>query len=194
MRHLTDLDELREGIGLRAFAQQDPLVAYKTEAHEMYQELLASISHDIVYAIYHAQFIDAAGCAARAPDADQPRRRRRPAAAGAQRQGQLGRNDPCWCGSGKKYKQCHMRADQGRAPATVAAGAGAAWRAAAAAQQAARNASARKTAAVQTRQAQVETDLRGFAKSRRSHFPCEDMTARCCRSPANGSTSRATPI
>jgi SEC-C motif len=42
------------------------------------------------------------------------------------RKGQLGRNDPCWCGSGKKYKQCHMREDQGRAPTTVAAGAGSA--------------------------------------------------------------------
>ena len=48
VRHLTDLDELREGIGLRAFGQQDPLVAYKKEAHEMYEELVASISRDIV--------------------------------------------------------------------------------------------------------------------------------------------------
>ena len=56
VRHLTDLDELREGIGLRAFAQLDPLIAYKKEAHEMYQEFVASISHDIVYAIYHVQF------------------------------------------------------------------------------------------------------------------------------------------
>ena len=75
VRHLTDLDELREGIGLRAFAQQDPLVAYKKEAHEMYQELVASIAHDIVYAIYHAQFTRPAD--ARAPDTDQPRRRGR---------------------------------------------------------------------------------------------------------------------
>ncbi len=57
VRHLTDLDELREGIGLRAFAQQDPLIAYKKEAHEMYQELLATIAHDIVYAIYHVQLM-----------------------------------------------------------------------------------------------------------------------------------------
>ncbi len=48
VRHLTDLDELREGIGLRAFAQQDPLIAYKKEAHEMYQDLVAAISRDIV--------------------------------------------------------------------------------------------------------------------------------------------------
>ncbi len=57
VRHLTDLDELREGIGLRAFAQQDPLIAYKREASEMYAELIESISHDVVLAIYHAQLV-----------------------------------------------------------------------------------------------------------------------------------------
>ena len=58
IRHLTDLDELREGIGLRAFAQQDPLVSYKKEAHEMYEDLIGAISRDVVYAIYHAQIAD----------------------------------------------------------------------------------------------------------------------------------------
>ena len=57
IRHLTDLDELREGIGLRAFAQLDPLVAYKREASEMYGELVESIAHDIVYTIFHVQLM-----------------------------------------------------------------------------------------------------------------------------------------
>ena len=113
VRHLTDLDELREGIGLRAFAQQDPLIAYKKEAHEMYQELLASISHDIVYAIFHAQFM------ARPVVPAQRMQTNRGDGGGQQQPARsvksLGRNDPCWCGSGKKYKQCHMRADEGAA-------------------------------------------------------------------------------
>ncbi len=123
VRHLTDLDELREGIGLRAFAQQDPLIAYKREASEMYAELIESISRDVVLAIYHAQLVlrplvpvrqvqtnrSDAGTASAAP---QP----------ARRQNAPGRNDLCWCGSGLKYKNCHLRADQGRGEAPVTAG------------------------------------------------------------------------
>ena len=114
MRHLTDLDELREGIGLRAFAQQDPLIAYKKEAHEMYQEFagLDRARHRLRHLSRAARH---PACAAGAADADQPQRRRRPAQPQPVRSGKtLGRNDPCWCGSGKKYKQCHMRSDEGR--------------------------------------------------------------------------------
>ncbi len=142
IRHLTDLDELREGIGLRAFAQQDPLVAYKREASEMYGELVDSISHDIAYSIFHVQLMTRPPAPPvrqmvtnRSEGASQPAR--------ASNKGQLGRNDPCWCGSGKKYKQCHMREDAGRAPATAPAGAGAPGQPPPA-QQAARNASAPK--------------------------------------------------
>ena len=132
VRHLTDLDELREGIGLRAFAQVDPLIAYKKEAHEMYQELLASISQDIVHTIYHAQLMVMPAAIPvqrmqtnRGDGGGQPQPVRSAK--------QIGRNDPCWCGSGKKYKQCHMRSDQGLepAPAGSADGAQAAARAAA---------------------------------------------------------------
>jgi preprotein translocase subunit SecA len=131
VRHLTDLDELREGIGLRAFAQVDPLIAYKKEAHAMYQELLASISQDIVHAIYHAQLMVMPAAIPvqrmqtnRSDGGGQPQPVRSAK--------QIGRNDPCWCGSGKKYKQCHMRSDQGLepAPAGNADGARAAARAA----------------------------------------------------------------
>ncbi len=125
IRHLTDLDELREGIGLRAFAQLDPLVAYKREASEMYGELVESISHDIAYSIFHVQLMTRPVAPPvrqiqtnRSDGGSQPVR--------ASSKGQIGRNDPCWCGSGKKYKQCHMREDQGRAPAAAATGAGAA--------------------------------------------------------------------
>ncbi len=121
VRHLTDLDELREGIGLRAFAQQDPLIAYKKEAHEMYQDLVAAISRDVVYSIYHAQFM--------VQPSPQQRRMQTNRSDGGDGKPQPvrsanktpGRNDPCPCGSGKKYKHCHLRADEGREPAQAAA-------------------------------------------------------------------------
>jgi preprotein translocase subunit SecA len=117
VRHLTDLDELREGIGLRAFGQQDPLVAYKKEAHEMYQELIAAISHDVTYTIYHAQIITRPML----PQRMQTNRGDGGPPQPARVTKMPGRNDPCWCGSGKKYKHCHLRADQGHelAPATA---------------------------------------------------------------------------
>jgi preprotein translocase subunit SecA len=120
VRHLTDLDELREGIGLRAFAQLDPLISYKKEAHEMYQEFVASIARDIVYAIYHVEFTRPAAPVRqiqtnRGDGGGQPQ----PARSSGKT---IGRNDPCWCGSGKKYKNCHLRSDEGRAPAPAGGG------------------------------------------------------------------------
>ncbi len=117
VRHLTDLDELREGIGLRAFGQQDPLVAYKKEAHEMYQDLVSAISHDVVYSIYHAQIVTRPTM----PQRMQTNRGDGSAPQPVHSTKTPGRNDPCWCGSGKKYKYCHMRADQGREPAPAQA-------------------------------------------------------------------------
>ena len=110
VRHLTDLDVLREGIGLRAFGQQDPLVSFKREAYEMYNQLLGSIQHDIVHAIYHAQLV--------AMPQPRPMRAVHPSSSGdggprpARSKRTIGRNDPCWCGSNKKYKHCHMREDE----------------------------------------------------------------------------------
>jgi preprotein translocase subunit SecA len=125
IRHLTDLDELREGIGLRAFAQQDPLVAYKREASQMYGELMESIAHDVAYSVFHVQLMTRPPAPPvrqiqtnRSDGGNQPVR--------ASSKSEVGRNDPCWCGSGKKYKQCHLREDQGRASSTVATGGNAA--------------------------------------------------------------------
>jgi preprotein translocase subunit SecA len=131
IRHLTDLDRLREGIGLQAIANVDPLVAYKREAFQMYTELLDAIRTDTVKAAYSVQIrqqaqqeaqaapakaAEVAKKAAPAPspmaknirtnkDAEVPQTVRKSGP-------QLGRNDPCWCGSGKKYKNCHMQSDQ----------------------------------------------------------------------------------
>ncbi len=121
VRHLTALDELRTGIGLRAFGQQDPLVTFKREGYGMFQSLMANVTDEIVRAVFHAE-----------PVSDQQRRPRmmEQARAGrgrmiAQAQAQaperaapvrsgpkVGRNDPCWCGSGKKYKRCHLKSDR----------------------------------------------------------------------------------
>jgi preprotein translocase subunit SecA len=111
VRHLTDLDELREGIGLRAFAQVDPLVAYKKEAHEMYEALLVTISEDVVHSIYHAQLMVRPIIPVQRM---QVNRGEGSQAQPVRSSHALGRNDPCWCGSGKKYKVCHMRADMGQ--------------------------------------------------------------------------------
>jgi preprotein translocase subunit SecA len=110
VRHLTDLDVLREGIGLRAYGQQDPLVAFKREAYDMYNRLLETVQHDIVHAIYHAQFVappQRRSVQAVHPGSSAGEAPSRP----ARTRHEIGRNEPCWCGSGKKYKQCHMAQD-----------------------------------------------------------------------------------
>jgi preprotein translocase subunit SecA len=120
IRHLTDLDRLREGIGLQAIAQVDPLVAYKREAFAMYSELMESIRGDIVKSVFTIQV--------QQPVVQQEIARNIRAhhgngsSGGAARQEtvrksgpDLNRNDPCWCGSGKKYKHCHLKSDRAEA-------------------------------------------------------------------------------
>lgn len=125
VRHLTDLDVLREGIGLRAVGQQNPLVAYQKEAYEMYQQMMASIQQTIVRMLFVLPRPAApAGRQVRVPPPTTNRQGQlrasggSPQAASAPPAGprsgtpKSGRNDPCWCGSGKKYKDCHWRKDQ----------------------------------------------------------------------------------
>lgn len=120
VRHLTDLDRLREGIGLRALAQQDPVVAYKREAFDMYGEMVDAIRSDTVKSLFSVQLQSqqAQQIAAPSPLARNIRTNRGNGGADAKPQTmrksgpELGRNDPCWCGSGKKYKNCHMKSDQ----------------------------------------------------------------------------------
>jgi preprotein translocase subunit SecA len=121
VRHLTALDELRTGIGLRAFGQQDPLVTFKREAFAMFQELKANIQTEIVRGVFHAEPAQAAAqtetklleraSASRGRLIDQARQSTQAAPQPIRSDGAPGRNDPCWCGSGKKYKHCHMRTD-----------------------------------------------------------------------------------
>jgi len=109
IRHLTDLDALREGIGLRAFGQQNPVVAYKREAAETYDDMLNSIRSQVARDIYRVQ-------PAQSAPTPQPKRLSVNTAGNSGKGRQpvrkvadetVGRNDPCPCGSGKKYKHCH---------------------------------------------------------------------------------------
>jgi preprotein translocase subunit SecA len=115
VRHLTDLESLREGIGLRAYGQQNPLVAYRKEAYEMYEALLAEIQSRVArtaYLVPQAVFGHQRRRAAPQTRARRPVARQQQAAQPASSEKTPGRNDPCWCGSGKKYKHCHMRQDR----------------------------------------------------------------------------------
>jgi preprotein translocase subunit SecA len=101
------MDHLRQGIGLRAAGQQQPLVVYKREGHAYFEALLASIQHDVAHSIYHV------GIAKEAP---QKKKEAVPVGKKVEREvgrevghkvgHKVGRNDPCPCGSGKKYKHC----------------------------------------------------------------------------------------
>ncbi|MCG0277437.1 MAG: preprotein translocase subunit SecA [Thermanaeromonas sp.] len=104
MDHLDAMDQLRQGIGLRAYGQRDPLVEYKFEAYQMFQEMVASIQEEVVRYLYHVKLV--------VPEERRPRRvieNRYQEEAPRQpfrREQKIGRNDPCPCGSGKKYKKC----------------------------------------------------------------------------------------
>jgi len=107
VRHLTDLDGLREGIGLRAYGQQDPLVAYRKEAFEMYEGLLESVREIVARDIFRVHVAPAAPPprAALRTNVSEGGAGRKPIKTSASQT--IGRNDPCPCGSGKKYKHCH---------------------------------------------------------------------------------------
>ncbi len=106
VEHLTAMEDMRQGIGLQALAQRDPLVAYKREGYNMFQNLLSTIQHDVVHTIYHVgiakqeapQPAPVATGVVRGGGSGRPQ----PKAGG----GKVGRNDPCPCGSGRKYKKC----------------------------------------------------------------------------------------
>ena len=110
--HLLNMDYLKEGIGLRSYGQQDPLVAYKREGHEMFQQMIDRVKEETLQKLYYIQIQrEEQVQEMRAEQEDQPMFYG-PAEAPAKRQavrkeGKVGRNDPCPCGSGKKYKKCH---------------------------------------------------------------------------------------
>ena len=122
VEHLTTMDELRQGVGLQAYGQKDPLVVYKTEGYRLFNELLQKIQHDAVRSIFRVQpaiatqpvqtSITSAETSTNAaqdePDARSPRRVNK-----------IRPNEMCPCGSGKKYKHCHGSPASKRAQAAV---------------------------------------------------------------------------
>ena len=139
--HLENMDYLREGVHLRAFAQKDPLVEYRGEGHKMFEELGLQIREEVVGTLFHAQLAPqdaelleqpgqqnggslsyehetAAGAGAIAGAAVgggsvatagtlAPAQTVNTQQVVKNENQQFGRNDPCWCGSGKKFKKCH---------------------------------------------------------------------------------------
>ena len=127
--HLLALDHLREGIGLRAYGQRNPLVEYKRESFALFEDMWERIEDHVVKFLYHAEPVedmqlqrrgvsttlshpDAEGLAS--SHAQQEKAANTPVSAPDARpttvrrnQPKVGRNDPCPCGSGKKYKKCH---------------------------------------------------------------------------------------
>jgi len=97
MDHLDAIDDLRDGIRLRGYAQKDPLVEYKQEAYNMFETLLNRINNQIARKIFRFQ----------PTAAPPPPLERLKAKDEATKKKKIGRNDPCHCGSGKKYKDCH---------------------------------------------------------------------------------------
>ncbi|HHV99419.1 MAG TPA: preprotein translocase subunit SecA [Clostridiaceae bacterium] len=111
MDHIDAMDQLRYGIGMRAYGQRDPVVEYKFEGFEMFEEMIRSIQQDAVKLILRAKL--------NREKAPQREKVAEPLKAGHGRQSgeesrkpmarsnaKVGRNDPCPCGSGKKYKKC----------------------------------------------------------------------------------------
>ncbi|MEK7445522.1 MAG: preprotein translocase subunit SecA [candidate division NC10 bacterium] len=117
--HLLNMDHLKEGIGLRGYGQRDPLTEYKREAFEMFQEMVAHLKEVVVEQFFKVRMMrDEAApvrVAAAAPARWQENRGGEPGAVSRPASrveprtaagGKVGRNDPCPCGSGKKYKKC----------------------------------------------------------------------------------------
>jgi preprotein translocase subunit SecA len=120
--HLLGMDHLRQGIGLRGYGQKDPKVEYKKEGYAGFIRMLEQIKTTFVSEVMRSQPRNAGEDAERLKRMMEARARQavegraneegQPQAAAektpVKREGpKLGRNDPCWCGSGKKYKKCH---------------------------------------------------------------------------------------
>jgi preprotein translocase subunit SecA len=119
--HLLAMDHLKEGIGLRGYAQKDPLVEYKREAYQYFVEMLGRIKRDVVLKLFYVQIRSQNEVESLEQKRDQEAQRitAPPPPGGGSGSGaasklqpvvkkdKAGRNDPCPCGSGKKYKHCH---------------------------------------------------------------------------------------
>lgn len=111
MNHIDNMDHLKQGMGLRAFKQQDPVQAYQMEGSQMFDEMIQGIKTDTVKYIFHVQMEKAperervakeTSAVHAGADGDSKSTKREP----VRKKIEIGRNEPCPCGSGKKYKNC----------------------------------------------------------------------------------------
>ena len=122
MDHIDAMDELKNGIGLRAYGQEDPVVKYRLEGMDMFEEMIANIKVDVVKILMHvrkkegikrqeqAKITGAALEAINSVDGGQRMSDgTKSSTTVVNEHPKIGRNDPCYCGSGKKYKNCHGR-------------------------------------------------------------------------------------
>ena len=115
--HLLNMDHLKEGIGLRGYGQKNPLQEYQKEGFDMFEDMVHRKEEDVVQKLFTVEL--ARETVARDIEIEQPRPQRmvlshgpeplstRPAGPSKRESEKVGRNDPCPCGSGKKYKRCH---------------------------------------------------------------------------------------
>ncbi|RLC02683.1 MAG: preprotein translocase subunit SecA [Deltaproteobacteria bacterium] len=110
--HLLSMDHLKEGIGLRGYAQQNPLIIYKKEGFEMFQEMISRVQEETLSILYRIQLAEPEDLKEMHKPEESPMvfsggdtaaTKRKPATRSAKK---VGRNAPCPCGSGKKYKKC----------------------------------------------------------------------------------------
>ncbi len=106
MDHIDDMDHLKQGIGLRAYRQQDPVQAYQFEGSEMFEEMIYNIKVDTVRYLFHVEVEKAPEREKVAKETstnyDEDSVKKQP----IKKENRIGRNDLCPCGSGKKYKNC----------------------------------------------------------------------------------------
>ena len=111
MNHIDDMDQLRQGIGLAAYGQKDPKVMYKMEGYDMFNAMTSSIQEDTLKMMYHVKVQEKVEREEVAKVTGTNRDDTAVRAPKKREKKKIYPNDPCWCGSGKKYKQCHMRSD-----------------------------------------------------------------------------------
>lgn len=117
IEHIDLMDDLKRGIGLRAYGQHDPVVAFREESFDMFEAMTDAISRDTVFTLLRSQI-------SREKDVERKQQAKITATSGetdgsekarpVRKDKKPGPNDPCWCGSGKKYKKCHMHEDQSK--------------------------------------------------------------------------------
>ncbi|MFA7467093.1 MAG: preprotein translocase subunit SecA [Desulfotomaculaceae bacterium] len=107
MDHLDAMDQLREGINLRAYGQKDPLIEYKFESYQMFQNMVDTIQDEVVRYVFRVNVVQAPQQRQTVENKYQEEGPAKP----VRREEKVGRNAPCPCGSGKKYKKCCGQAE-----------------------------------------------------------------------------------